>query len=435
MLIFELDDNTYDICSKIENPLNLNKKIFGEFQNYGLFMEYEKYVEQDSDVAYLSIPTVHSCNMRCSYCFAEAGEKYQGKERRMQKDVLDKTLFFFLNRYKNISKYRIDFVSGGEPTINFEVIQYVNEKLKEICNKDYMIWFATNGLAISESILEYLQKNNIQFGISMDGIKNEHDKFRKDCEGKGTYDRVVANISKIKENRNYSSSMRDIWILTTITAETNSLVDIIKTYKALGIKRAQIKIARVNQGNILGLNDDNVEKFLDLYTEFVSYLKKEIDKGDLTALNIIMNRNDLLGRILMSLILREPCITRCMAGRDKISITADGSVYPCESFIGVGKFKLGDIYKGINVLNPFENINVYSQNKCSICWARYICGGGCYYRNYLETNMINKGSNAYCSFYLKLIEKAIDLIAYINANDKIASIVEKIALGKRKLEW
>ncbi|MFQ9150415.1 MAG: SPASM domain-containing protein [Blautia sp.] len=60
---------------------------------------------------------------------------------------------------------------------------------------------------------------------------------------------------------------------------------------------------------------------------------------------MIINENDQFGKILKRLILNQLHIRRCYAGCNKITICPDGSIYPCDSFVGKENYKIGDIKK------------------------------------------------------------------------------------------
>lgn len=437
LLILEIDRRTYQILNMDVPSLIRYDPILDDFLQKNLFVDdvLNQFIELDSEIAYLSIPTIHSCNMRCRYCFAEAGQKYKGEQRNIAPELLNDIIDFFVLKYSKVTKYRIDFVSGGEPLLNFDIVKYTNDKVKKIEKQEVMIWLATNGLLLSDTNVKYMDDNNIQFGVSIDGTKETHDINRIDVNGEGTFDRIISNIKAIKNNKQYTRNTRDIWILTTITTQTKSLVDIIKTYEVLGLKRIQVRIVRTEKESHLGLDRSSVDHFVNLYKDLIWYFKDEISKSHLESIKMIMNRNDMLGKIIISLLLREPCITRCMAGRDKISVTAEGDIYPCESFIGEDQFCLGNIYEKQDVDNIFKQINVYFQEKCRDCWAKYICGGGCYYRNYIDTGHVDSPDESYCCFYRKLVEMTIDLVAFINQNDVIGEELECVAKGKIKMEW
>ena len=79
--------------------------------------------------------------------------------------------------------YHIDFVSGGEPLLNFDIIRQVKEIsyiLYKETNKPLEMWLCTNGTSFTPEILEFLDKNHINIGISIDGDKNLNDSMRMD---------------------------------------------------------------------------------------------------------------------------------------------------------------------------------------------------------------------------------------------------------------
>ncbi len=57
----------------------------------------------------------------------------------------------------------------------------------------------------------------------------------------------------------------------------------------------------------------------------------------------------------MRLITKNKIVYRCQAGKNKFSITADGDIYPCDSFVGMKGMKIGNVY--YDEVN--EEVNVY----------------------------------------------------------------------------
>lgn len=55
---------------------------------------------------------------------------------------------------------------------------------------------------------------------------------------------------------------------------------------------------------------------------------------------MLSNDNDYLGKILRRIILRRIVTHRCQAGKNKVSITANGQLFPCDSFVGKMNFVL-----------------------------------------------------------------------------------------------
>jgi uncharacterized protein len=71
----------------------------------------------------------------------------------------------------------------------------------------------------------------------------------------------------------------------------------------------------------------------------------------------------------------------CGAGRRYVGITPDGNIYLCHRFAGVNEYKLGHVDIGLVPGSQKNIIQAHVENKtvCSKCWARYLCGGGCFY--------------------------------------------------------
>lgn len=53
----------------------------------------------------------------------------------------------------------------------------------------------TNGISIDKAWIDLFEKYNIGIGVSIDGPKEYHDKYRVDHKGRGSHDRVVEKIN------------------------------------------------------------------------------------------------------------------------------------------------------------------------------------------------------------------------------------------------
>ena len=122
---------------------------------------------------------------------------------------------------------------------------------------------------------------------------------------------------------------------------------------------------------------------------------------------------------------REIIIRHCGAGINKISICANGDIYPCDSFVGKKDFCMGNIATGIDRMKFGEDINVYSSS-CVECWARFLCGGDCYHNVFVSGRQITEPLHYYCDLYKFLIEIAIDLFSFIlDLDESIQNIIFK----------
>jgi len=88
-----------------------------------------------------------------------------------------------------------------------------------------------------------------------------------------------------------------------------------------------------------------------------------------------------------------PAGTGFVLGDYSLTYDADGSVIcPCRDVIGIGQFKAGSLDGGIDegVIAGISALTCEAKPGCAKCWARYICGGGCFYQSYYATGDIAK---------------------------------------------
>lgn len=327
------------------------------------------------------IPTL-SCNLNCKYCYSSK----KNTHKQIEIKTINNAINFFCNHY-SFSYCRIDFVSGGEPLYDPDALMSMINTISSLLNryqKKSLFWLCTNGLLLNNSIVKFLDEHHFSLGISIDGPEKIHDANRVDLAGNGTYQRTVNNVLEIKNNQDLSRNIKNLWNCAVITSSTQSLVDVMKNSYELGFQNLQMKLVWSSDKTIrLPTN-----KTIRLYEELTAYLFKLIEDDKIYEFLSICNENDTYGKVLLRIIIQSGVTRRCNAGINKFSIDSDGRLYPCDSFLGIKEYCIGDIYNGLNdVYHEFKNIRNYSVEKCKVCWAKHLCGGDCYYHAY-----INNGS-------------------------------------------
>lgn len=427
---FELDnmyymyDYYYDVIIRISKEVKKCYEYFlegnKEYKNYKIEFEFlqelfseglliSKYSLPDrfDDTAYISFAPVYGCNFRCKYCFGEHGENYLGTEKKFSIQLMKNVLNIFVDKWYPESKhYRVDFVSGGEPLLNFdmikETIDYI-EKMQKEKGKNISVWICTNGSLLNDEICTYLDAHNVSIGVSIDGEKKKHDKCRIDINGNGTYELVVEKIKKILNNKKYSRKFRNIWGLSVVSQNNYNILQIINHNKKLGLKNIQIKLVRSNNDD-LDVEAINYEYYIlceKIYDEFVG--------GKFDIIKNIANNNDYFGKILKRILLHQVVDRRCWAGVKKVAVCPDGTVYPCDSFVGKTEFCLGNYKEIKQVDSTFDKMNVDNRRKCKECSIKYICGGDCYYNSYINNADIGLPSSKFCEIQKNIINRCIEL--------------------------
>ena len=141
------------------------------------------------------IKATRLCNLRCSYCNSwGVGPGNVISFRAVLRRTLE-ALF-------GVASESIDFVwHGGEMTMLspafVEKMIWVQERYRpprlRIANS-----LQTNGVEIAERWLDFLERAPIGVGVSIDGPRAIHDRNRRSADGAGSYDRVVANLRRLK---------------------------------------------------------------------------------------------------------------------------------------------------------------------------------------------------------------------------------------------
>ena len=161
-------------------------------------------------------PVSGLCNMSCDYCFYcdETKKRDIPSYGMMSEETLGK----LIRRAMRQAGGEICFAfQGGEPTLRgIEFYQKAVELEQRFGRGRLRVLntIQTNGLELDERWCRLFRDHNFLVGISLDGIREVHDRYRRDSAGKPTYERVRESIRMLDEfGVEYN-------ILTVVTAQT-----------------------------------------------------------------------------------------------------------------------------------------------------------------------------------------------------------------------
>ncbi len=142
------------------------------------------------------------CNLRCAYCFYLEKESLypEGESWRMS----DETLEAYVRQYVEAQPEavrEIDFAfQGGEPTLmGLDFFRRVVALQKKHCPDGKRIHnsLQTNGVLLDDAWCEFLREHDFLVGLSIDGPANLHDRYRRDKQGRGTFERVTGAMRRL----------------------------------------------------------------------------------------------------------------------------------------------------------------------------------------------------------------------------------------------
>ncbi len=157
---------------------------------------YQTSVSKDASLELILIPT-RQCNFRCPYCYEEHEAKV------MSEEVYSNILSFIKKylEYRSIKKIRISWF-GGEPLLEHKKIIDFMKTLKSLVEDNCCIEgsMTTNGYLLNEVLFNDLVSCNVKsYQITVDGLKEFHNKTRYLLGGHGTWDKIMKNLLKAKK--------------------------------------------------------------------------------------------------------------------------------------------------------------------------------------------------------------------------------------------
>lgn len=350
-------------------------------------------------------PASGNCNMRCRYCFY--ADELDNREIRSYGKMSVDTMHTIVDKAMEYGDYECTIAfQGGEPTLaglDFyrDLVAYVTAHENP---KKLKIHYAlqTNGYLINEEWAAFLGENHFLVGVSLDGLKEIHDRYRLDAAGKGTYQRVISAIRLLEKHQvEYN-------ILTVVTAATARNGQKIYNYFKKNHFGYQQYIECLDPiGEEPGQHEYSLTP--EKYGEF---LKSMFDAWYLDMRSGTYVYNRYFENLMMIMAGQQPesCNMRGVCGKQWV-FEADGSVYPCD-FYALDQWRLGNIQE-----NSFEEMDekrnelgfiqwsMRQQEDCQKCRWFGLCRNGCR-RNREPVTAEHTNRNYFCKSYQMFFEYA-----------------------------
>ncbi len=350
-----------------------------------------------------TISVTHDCNLACSYCYG--GRKFK---KEMAWETARKVVDFCLRRQGPAEKLEFGFF-GGEPLLRFDLIHRIVDHLRKECAPqsngiDFTI--TTNGTLLTREKLDFFRQENIGLCISIDGRAPVHDRNRRFKNGKGTFNRVVANLRLAVENLN-RVQVNAVYSSDTVA----DLADTVDLFINLGVP-------------LIHLNPDILlpwdEASLPLMEKSFSQVAERYIASYLAGREVAINQID--SKVIVFLKGGYGFSDRCGMGEKEWGFAPSGNIYPCERFIGEdsgGEFCLGNVHTGLNVsrqcsvLKGRGNCNP----ECRSCSFAKYCMNWCGCTNHFMTGNPLFAASRLCANERATIRAAQQVLSALKSND------------------
>ena len=326
--------------------------------------------------AYLHI--TQRCNLSCSFCYSLDEIRNESDDPSLEQLVHAMQLLASLGTKQLV-------ISGGEPFLREDLPQLADEARRTGIASLVVL---TNGLLCTSMRVKPLVGLVDCIAVAFDGyaphstsyLRGEQ-RFSKlatavdtirDC---GIPPHILptihgCNLDDINRYQELASSLGATVSYSLLTAPTICLGDLALTSTQL------VDLGKRSAHERVGMGDDSV-----------------VDGG----MNLSVRRS-------------------CGAGARTLSIAADGSIYPCHMFhrpelaIGNGFEDTADDIMTAMMAHACASLSVECIDGCRECMYRYLCGGGCRARAYMDTGRLT-GADPYCALYRSYYDACLAVLA------------------------
>lgn len=344
----------------------------------------------------------HDCNLGCRYCFTQRdpGKRPPHMTWKVGKKAVDLLLHQDGGRYREM-----DFF-GGEPLLNFSLIKKIVSYARHQASRqglEFDFTLTTNATLLDAEKSDFLNREGINVILSLDGRPRIQDLMRSYRDGRGSYARVVENITKFLHGR----GKENYYIRGTYTRNNLDFCRDIKHFLTLGFDSLSLEPV-VSQGESYTIQAGDLPAIEQEYRRLVDlYLEQKAMGNPFHFYHFALDLE------------KGPCLYKrlsgCGAGVDYLAVAADGSLYPCHQFVGLDDFYMGNVTQEPFLLRRDVGEKMAAaaleREPCFDCWARYLCGRGCAATAYFMEGALHKTNNLSCTLQKMRLECALYLQA------------------------
>ena len=346
----------------------------------------------------------------------------------------------------------VEFVwQGGEPTLlGLDFFKKIIEFQKPFMEQKKIInSLQTNGTLLNDKWCKFLKKNKFLIGISLDGPREIHDRYRLDRGGRGTFHRVMKGLKLLqKHGVEYN-------VMATVAKETAfNPLEVYRFFKNQGVEFIQFApvIERVadSKRNYYGLKlagpssldkeEENVQVTewsveAEKYGDFLIAIFDEWVRNDVGKINV-MNFEWALHAWIGN---PSPVCIHAQHCGESVIVEHNGDIYACDHSM-YPEYRLGNIIQD----DPLEMVKKSINNGFGVCketslprWCRECevlkaCWGGCPKHRFTKTYYNEPGLHYLCEGYKKFflyIRKYLKVITQLLENGYPASYIMDAVKG------
>ncbi len=384
------------------------------------------------------------CNLDCTYCYYLEKERFYPDEKkfRMAGEVLETFIRDHIAAQIAAGIREIWFSwQGGEPTLlGVGYFRDIVALQRKYCPAGVTIRNAlqTNATLIDAEWAGFFREHDFLIGVSIDGPRQIHDRYRTHRNGVGSFDQVMAGIR----------------ILQTHGVEMNALVvvqrqnaqkprEVYRFLKKAGFRHIQfipVVERETGEGMLAGPPQSEaaarVSRWSVLPTDFGAFLNAVFDEwirhdvGEVFVQFFEVQLGLWLGLPAGLCVFAEEC-------GQALAIEHNGDLFACDHYV-YPEYRLGNIMQ-VNIaalaahpaqLRFGEAKRTTLPAQCRACEFRFACNGGCPKHRILHSADGEAGLNYFCGAYMQFFRHAgpwLDIMAGLHRSGRPLTAVMEIA--------
>jgi uncharacterized protein len=320
----------------------------------------------------ISLNVMQACNMSCGYCYADEG-RFGGRARAMTGEVARATVDRLIAEAAPGADLVVGYM-GGEPLLHRELVHDTTRYAAEAAARaGHPVRFAltTNLTTVQPRDAALFAGYPFTVSVSIDGDRAANDTVRRVKDGSSAYDRVRAGLDVLAAH----GRPRHLGARVTVTSRSGELLPQLEHLIGLGFDEVGFAAVLVSPDPALALGPDGFELLLERMVACGETALRELSAGRRFPFG---NFETAMHELHRGSHRPYPC----GAGAAYLSASAEGRLYACHRLVDDPAYAMGDVVSGPDRDARARHLaasHVDRMEPCRGCWARYLCGGGCYH--------------------------------------------------------
>jgi uncharacterized protein len=315
----------------------------------------------------LTIAPTMACNLACGYCFQGQDKDKQKLDPRVPDAIMEFVRARTAAKALNVTWY------GGEPLMAKADIFALADRFIAHCDRQgvsYSSMIVTNGYFLTAEVARQLWSRRCSAAqVTVDGVRETHDKMRPLTSGRGSFDVIMDNLKAVTDETPLGISMR-VNVSRRNVGDCDALLDEMERRGLAGRPGFQLYFSPVDAGT----------------PEAGTAWEEGLTRGDYNAAIIRLGARAREMKLSPPIETPKGFMGLCVAAQTNgYVITHRGDVHKCWETAHDATKRIGTLFEpeqldtSINGMiwrawSPFDN------EVCSSCKILPMCGGFCGHR-------------------------------------------------------